>query len=109
MMMFIGWGFFPWPVLFVIPMMIAVAEFLARHAGHRPGCGFAAPPAQQVQAVTPPVAADSMVTLRERFARGEIGLPEFEARLDGLLRADAGESMPGWATPARVGLAGGTR
>lgn len=114
MMMSTGWGFFPWPVLFVIPMMVAVAVFLGRHADHTrgrgaPGCGFAAPSAPPVEPVAPPVAEDPMVTLRERLARGEIGLPEFEARLDGLLRSDPGESMPWWGNPTPVGPAGGTR
>lgn len=45
-MMSMGWGFFPWPVLFVIPM-IAMAVFMAvgrsQHSGARgPGCGFVA-------------------------------------------------------------------
>jgi hypothetical protein len=34
------------------------------------------------------------VTLRERYARGEIGKAEFEDRLDGLLRSDPGEAKP---------------
>ncbi|GAC1610993.1 MAG: hypothetical protein NVS3B26_21040 [Mycobacteriales bacterium] len=107
MMMTAGGGFFPWPVLFMIPIMIAMVVFLARRAGHSPGgtpgCGSAARLAPPVDAVSPPAAQDPMVVLRERLARGEIGLPEFDARLTGLLRSDPAESMPWWGNPAPVG------
>ena len=97
-MMPTGWGFFPWPVLFVIPM-VAMAVFivtrLVRHNGAMgPRCGIAAPPAPSVHEVAPLPAEDPMVALRDRFTRGEIDLPEFEARLEGLLRHDPGESNP---------------
>lgn len=97
-MMWNGWGFFPWPVLFVIPM-IAMAVFMAVRLSQRRGptgrrCGFVAPPAASVGPVAPPPAEDPIVTLRDRFARGEIDLPEFEARLEGLLRSDPNESIP---------------
>lgn len=96
-MMPTGWGFFPWPVLFVIPMMamaVLIAIRLSHHRGAMgPRCGFGASPTTTMDVVAPPPAEDPMVVLRDRFARGEIDLPEFETRLEGLLRTDPNESM----------------
>ena len=96
-MMPTGWGLFPWPVLFVIPMMtmaVLIALRLSHHRGAvRPGCGFGASPTATVDVAAPPPAEDPMVVLRDRFARGEIDLPEFETRLEGLLRTDPNESI----------------
>jgi len=46
--------------------------------------------------------AGPLVTLRERLFRGEINIPEWEGRLDGLLRSDPIESMPGCAPTPRA-------
>ena len=91
--------FFPWPVLFVIPVMIAMVVFMALRSGFGrgsmgPGCGFGAPSARPEELAKSPAAEDPLVTLRERYARGEIGKAEFEDRLDGLLRSDPGEAKP---------------
>ena len=84
-------------MLFVIPMMVMavlIAIQLSHHRGAMgPACGFGASPAATVDVVAPPPAEDPMVVLRDRFARGEIDLPEFETRLEGLLRTDPNESM----------------
>ncbi len=96
-MMPTGWGFFPWPVLFVIPMMamaVLIAIQLSHHRGAMgPRCGFVASPTTSVDVVALPPAEDPMVILRDRFARGEIDLPEFETRLEGLLRTEPNESI----------------
>lgn len=103
-----GWGFFPWPVLFVAPMLVAlvvlvVSRLSGGRAGMGPLCRRASPPAQLP---APAAVEDPLVTLRERFARGEIGMAELEARLEGLLRSDPAESMSGWdgAVPPGVDL-----
>ena len=93
-----GWGFFAWPVLFVIPMItmpVFMAVRLSQHRGAMgPGCGFVAPLAPSTVPVTALPVEDPTVTLRERFVRGEIDLPEFEARLEGLLRSEPNQSTP---------------
>jgi len=111
-MMPTGWGFFPWPVLLVIPM-IAMAVFTAVRLTQRrgPGCGFLAPPspAATVGAVAPPPAEDPLVILRERFARGEIDLSDLEARTESLLRSDPNQSIPWQDPPATAASSGTTR
>jgi uncharacterized membrane protein len=83
-----GWGLFPWPVLFVIPMIVA-AVFMARRRGTMGhGCHVIAPPSTAMSQSVPAPAEDPLVVLRERFARGEIDLREFETRVEYLLRAD---------------------
>jgi uncharacterized membrane protein len=106
-MMRAGWGSFPWPVLFVIPM-IAMAGFMMLrtahgHRGVRPGCGNTgrSRPTRQSVPSAPESVDDPIVILRERFARGKIDLDELEARLDGLLRSDPSESIPRHNDPAR--------
>lgn len=99
-MMSMGWGFFPWPIV-AVAVMIAFAVLMAARLarGHGAmGCGFSpsAPTRRrwEVETPTPPAPQDPMSTLRRRLVDGEIGLPEFEARLDALLRSDASLSMP---------------
>ncbi|GAC1611318.1 MAG: hypothetical protein NVS3B26_23410 [Mycobacteriales bacterium] len=101
-------------MLFMIPMMIAGAVVLTRRVGpspgrRAPGCECAGRSVRSVDAVAPPVGQDPMVVLRERLARGEIGLPECEARLTGLLRSDPATTMPWWGNPAPVAPSGATR
>jgi len=69
-MMPTGWGFFPWPVLLVIPM-IAMAVFTAvslsqRRGPRGTGCGFLAPPPpnQSIPWQDQPVTAASSGTTR---------------------------------------------
>ena len=99
------WNFFPWPVLFVIPMIAMVALTAVRLSHHRgatgSGCRLVAPADATANVVTPPPVEDPVVVLRERFARGEIDLPEFETRLDDLLRTDPGESTSWQDLPTR--------
>lgn len=97
-----GWGFFPWPLLFVAPM-IAMAVLMMLRSSHRgggmgPGCGSAGWSAHPTPPPPPPL-EDPMVLLRDRFVRGEIDLAEYETRLDALLRSDPAESMPWWGQP----------
>lgn len=112
-MMPTGWGFFPWPVLFVIPMVTMAVLMVIRLAHHDgpmgPRCGVTAPPARSAGEVAPPLVEDPMVVLRDRFARGEIDLAEFEARLERLLRTDPSESVPRWGRPATAASSGRTR
>lgn len=98
-MMSMGWGFFPWPVLFVVPVMVAMIVFMALRSGlgrggMGPGCGFGSPPSGNPGPTELPAPEDPMVTLRERYVRGDIGTDEFERRLDGLLRSDPTKAMP---------------
>ncbi|MHB1487281.1 MAG: SHOCT domain-containing protein [Acidimicrobiales bacterium] len=100
MMMSTGWGFFPWPVLVVIPAMGAMVVFMVLRSGFGrgamgPGCGPGPRPAGLVQPVEGE-AVDPIDTLKERFVRGEIDLAEFEHRLEGLLRSDPTETTPWW-------------
>jgi len=95
------WSLFPWPVLLVIPAMIVVGLLVASRSGFGRsgmgrGCGVAEAPISPQQLAKPPATEDPMVKLRERLVSGEIDLPEFERRLEGLLRSDPGESMPWW-------------
>ena len=103
-MMSMRWGFFSWPVLFVIPMIAMAVFMIVRRSQYRgpmgPGCEFVAPLAPSTVPVAALLLEDSVVTLRERFARGEIDLPEFEARLEGLLLSDPNESIPWQDLPA---------
>ncbi|MGC8513604.1 MAG: SHOCT domain-containing protein [Acidimicrobiales bacterium] len=95
-MMHTGWGVFPWPVLFVIlmiVMVVLVAVWLSHHRGAiGPGSGWDASPTAPLDVVAPPPAEDPVVILRERLVRGEIDFPEFEARLESLLRTETNES-----------------
>ncbi|GAC1602044.1 MAG: hypothetical protein NVS3B21_30000 [Acidimicrobiales bacterium] len=89
--MMMGWGFFPWPVLFMVLMMLTMAGFMALGPGRGamgPGCGFGARRSTHSRPTPAPAPPDPMVTLRDRYVRGEIDTPEFERRLEGLLGSD---------------------
>ncbi|GAC1341137.1 MAG: hypothetical protein NVSMB29_11150 [Candidatus Dormibacteria bacterium] len=91
---------FPWPLL-VIPVLMGVAmmSFMALRlagGGIGPGCGMGAHRNPNPVPAPTPTPPDPMVTLRDRWARGEIDSAEFDSRLDGLLRSDPGKTMPWW-------------
>ena len=85
-MMLTGWGF-PWPIL-LIPAVMMIVVF---HRASR-GCGASmrAPDNQRSHGAT---SEDPLMTLRERYAHGEIGDDEFAQRLDGLLRSEPNQRV----------------
>ena len=78
-----GWGLFLWPLMFIFPILAAMASRVPRTQS----------------APAPAPVEDPMVTLRDRFVRGEIGMYELEARPQGLLESDPHQSMPWWDNP----------
>lgn len=95
------WGFFFWPFMFMVPIMIImtvlmVGRSMFSHGRAGFGCGLAASgPRPKGQSVSE-AHEDPIVTLRERYARGDIDGDEFEQRLDGLLRSEPkGEVLRG--------------
>lgn len=99
-------GFFFWPVLCVIPVMIGMAVFMVLRSGSGrstgPGCTSGALFAHPEAPVKLPPGEDPIVTLRERYARGEIDTAEFERRIEGLLRSDPNETIP-WSNTTTPG------
>ncbi len=85
-----GWGWVPWPMFVMMPVMLALVGLAAWRAERSPlgSCGAARgrPTAGRMPAATP----DPLVTLRERFARGDLDIAEFEERVVGLLRSEPG-------------------
>ncbi len=95
-MMMTGGSGFPWPVVLLpVLVVVVVSMVLAIRFGlERP---YRAPRRLPEGGATAlPAPRDPMVILRERLVRGEIDLPEFERRLEGLLRSDPKEEMPWW-------------
>ncbi len=88
-----GWGFFPWPVLCVIPMIVAAVFMASRRRTMGHGCQVAAPPDAASSQPVPASTEDPLAVVRERFARGEIDLREFQTRMEHLLRTDPLESV----------------
>ena len=68
----------------------ALARSSTRRSGSWPGPGLPARGAQ----FGVPVREDPLLTLRERYARGEIEFAEFEQRVEGLLRTEPGQPDP---------------
>ena len=85
-MMLTGWGF-PWPVLLIPAVMMFI---MFRRASKGCGASTRAPGEQRGQGTT---SEDPLVTLRERYANGEIGDDEFAQRLDGLLRSEPSQTV----------------
>ena len=85
-MMITGWGF-PWPVL-LIPAVVMLAKF--RRGAVDCGVPLRIPSEGPSAGATP---EDPLVTLRERYAHGEIGDDEFAQRLDGLLRSELNQTV----------------
>ena len=78
---------FPWPVLFVPAVMM----FIMFGRGSK-GCAAStrAPDLRLGQSAT---FEDPLVTLRERFAHGEIGDNEFGQSFDVLSRSEPGQTL----------------
>lgn len=86
---------FPWPLAMLAVMaivalvMMGLARMAMKRGGHTPLCG----PGSGRHVGTGPAATDAgtdpLVTLRDRYARGEIDIAEFERRVDGLLRTES--------------------
>ena len=85
-----------WPLLIVMPlvmvsagvvMMLVMTGGRTRRAGWL--CGFDGQrSSDETKGERPRPPEDPLVILRERFARGEIDMEEFEHRVDPLLRAE---------------------
>lgn len=96
-----GWSFFPWPILFIAPIMAAMFMFMALRMrinsetmNHKHGIGSHE---MKTTASKENVAfEDPLVTLRDRYVRGEIDTPEFERRLESLLRSDPAHTKSWW-------------
>ena len=87
------WHTFFWPVLVVIPAVIAFAATVLRRAFGRSGpmgmgCGFGPSHPIAEKTTEPPAREDPLAIVRERYARGEIDHAELERRLEGLLRSE---------------------
>ncbi|MHB1527800.1 MAG: SHOCT domain-containing protein [Candidatus Dormibacteria bacterium] len=86
------WGVaLAWVVMIIVVGLLiggvyALARSSTRRSGLWPDPGLGARGAQ----FGIPVKEDPLVTLRERYARGEIEVAEFEQRVDGLLRTEPG-------------------
>ncbi|MGC9219854.1 MAG: SHOCT domain-containing protein [Solirubrobacteraceae bacterium] len=102
-MMHMGYGF-PWPLAMLAVMvivalvMMGLARVGLRRVGQAPRCG---PGSARRTAVEPSVTQagpDPLVILRDRYARGEIDIEEFERRVDGLLRTEP-DQMTGRVRP----------
>ncbi len=85
-----------WPVLVVIPVVIALVVTVARrfapgHGTMGMGCGFG--PSHPIAEKTTEIPAreDPLAIVRERYARGEIDHAELERRIEGLLRSEPTE------------------
>lgn len=89
-------GGFPWLVV-VVPALIAALFLIAAIVAVR----LRAPSGRRkatnaVEEMSQP--EDPMAVLRERLARGDIDLAEFERRVEGLLRSDPAERIT-WIAP----------
>ena len=88
---------FPWPLAMLAVMaivalvMMGLARLAMKRGGHTPRCG---PGSARHVGIEPPATdagTDPLVTLRDRYAHGEIDVEEFERRVDGLLRTEPAE------------------
>lgn len=94
---------FPWLagviVMALVMMAVAAAAFLLWRRTFSPRDKGSLPaPKTSGPVLEPPT--DPMVALRDRLVRGEIELPEYEVRLEALLRSDPAERMPWWGNAA---------
>ena len=90
-----------WLMILIGLAAVSVAAFALIGRGvwrerHHPDFRAGLLPAGQTTVPAGDVRKDPMVMLRERLVRGEIDLPEFEKRLEALLRSDPAEQMPWW-------------
>ncbi|MDA8313651.1 MAG: SHOCT domain-containing protein [Actinomycetota bacterium] len=85
-----------WPVLVVIPVVIALVVTVARrlapgHGAMGMGCGFGPSHPIAERTTEPPAREDPLAIVRERYARGEIDHVELDQRIEGLLRSEPTE------------------
>ena len=91
-----------WPVLVVIPVVIALVVSVARRfAPGRSGpmgmgCGFGSSRPEGDERTERPVREDPLAIVRESYARGEIDHAELDQRVEGLLRSEETESARPW-------------
>jgi len=80
--------------LVVLGLVVWGIYALANAATRRPGSGRGPDP-EKGGAERKFRPEDPVLTLRERYARGEIDIVELEQRLDGVLRTEPGHLSPG--------------
>lgn len=96
-----SWGGAPWPMWGVVLMWVVLAVVLglvawgvyalATSSTRRSRSGCDAGPDRR-EPLDTPAREDPVLTLRERYARGEIDEAELDRRLEGLLRTEPGHA-----------------
>lgn len=96
-------GGFPWLVV-VVPaavLLLLIVVLVALRLGVGSGRSSARDTGEEISHPE-----DPMAILRERLAQGDIDLPEFERRVEGLLRSDPAERITWIASTAGAGDGG---
>lgn len=90
--MLMGWSF-PWPFL-LVPVVMMVVMVVGRSSI---GCGVGSRVLRERRVpLAPP--EDPLMTLRERYAHGDIDNDEFARRLDALLRSEPNPAPSSWTS-----------